>query len=207
MADITSRERNAIIKSLAAGVVPAIGLQHIQVGRSQEVQAVLRDLEQAEQGSASVRFIVGRYGSGKTFFLNLMRNVALQRKFVVAQADITTERRLQGRDGQARALYTELVRNLSTRAKPEGGALANLVEKWMGEIDAQVRTNGGGDDDVKCAFGNALRPLQELVSGFDFTAVLTRYYEGFLTHNQPLQDAALHGYVESTRQRRKHGKT
>ena len=191
MSEITARERNAIIKSLAAGVVPAIGLQHIQVGAPEEVQAVLRDLEQAEQGSASVRFVVGRYGSGKTFFLTLMRNVALQRNFVVAQADITTERRLHGKGGQARALYTALVSNMSTRAKPEGGALANLVEKWMGDVAERIRAKGGKEDDVKQEFTQVLRPLQDLVSGFDFTAVLTRYYDGFLTHDQPLQDAAL----------------
>lgn len=191
MPTITSRERSAIINSLAAGVVPSIGLQHIQVGRADEVQAVLRDLEQAEQDSAAVRFIVGRYGSGKTFFLSLMRSVALQRKFVVAHADITTERRLQGHGGQARALYTELVRNLATRAKPEGGALANLVEKWIGEMDQRIRSAGGGEDEVKQAIFQALRPLQDLVSGFDFVAVLVRYYEGFLGHNQPQQDAAL----------------
>lgn len=191
MAKITTREREAVLRSLAAGVVPAIGLQHIQVGRLDEVEALVKDLDQIEHGGATVRFIVGRYGSGKTFFLHLVRNVALQRRFVVVEADITTDRRLHGSGGKAQALYSELMRNACTRSKPEGGALANLVERWAGDIDHTVRSKGGGDQDVKAEFARVLRPLQEFVAGFDFCAVLTKYYEGFLAHNQVLQDSAL----------------
>lgn len=191
MAKITAREREAILNSLAAGVVPAIGLQHIQVGRLGEVGAVVKNLEQVERGGAVVRFIIGRYGSGKSFFLHLMRNVALQRRFVVLEADITTDRRLNGSGGKAQALYSEMTRNLSTKAKPEGGALANLVERWISEIDYDVRRSGGGDSEVKAAVAKALKPLQEHVAGFDFTAVLTRYYEGFVAHNEALQSAAM----------------
>ena len=104
MSKIPVRERTAIIQSLKAGVVPAIGLPHIQVGRKEEVEALVKDLQIVEEGSSTVRFIVGRFGSGKTFFLNLIRNVALQRKFIVLQADITTDRRLYGTGGEGRAL-------------------------------------------------------------------------------------------------------
>lgn len=191
MAKVTSRERESILRSLAAGVVPAIGLQHIQVGRLDEVAAIVNDLEHVKQRASTIRFVVGRYGSGKTFFLHVARNVALERRFVVLEADITTDRRLQGSGGKAQALYAELMRNLATRSKPEGGALANLVERWAGEIDHRVRANGGDDAAVKMEFARQLRPLQELVLGFDFATVLTRYYEGFLAHNVGLQDAAL----------------
>lgn len=191
MPKITTREQSAILKSLAAGVVPAIGLQHIQVGRLEEVNAIVRDLELVEQGASTIRFVVGRYGSGKTFFLNLARNVAMQRRFVVAQADITTDRRLYASDGKARALYGELMRNIATRAKPEGGALPSLVERWISEIDHDIRSSGGTDQEVKSTLSNRLRPLQEMVSGFDFTSVLTSYYEGFLEDDQGKQDAAL----------------
>ncbi|HEX3656752.1 MAG TPA: ATP-binding protein [Pirellulales bacterium] len=188
---ITQRERAAIIQSLGAGVVPAIGLQHIQVGRRDEVAALVKDLEVVEAGASAVRFVIGRYGSGKTFFLNLIRNVALTRKFCVVQADITTERRLQGTGGTARALFSEFMANLATRGRPEGGALPSLIERWIGEIDHAVRSAGGTDDDVTRQITDALRPLQDLVSGFDFANVLTRYYDGYRTHNQGLQDAAM----------------
>ena len=153
MNKVIPRERAAILQSLAAGVVPSIGLHHIQVGRLKEVDALVGDLKLVEQGGASVRFIVGRFGSGKTFFLNLIRNVAQKRKFVVAQADITTDRRFQGTGGQAKSLYSELMRNLSTRSRPDGNALQNVVERWIGDIDHEVRGSGGGtEEDVKKEF-------------------------------------------------------
>ncbi len=191
MTTILTRERTAILQSLAAGVVPAIGLHHIQVGRKDEVEALLRDLQIVEDGGAAVRIIVGRYGSGKTFFLNLIRHVALQRKHVVVQADITTDRRLYSTGGEARALYSELIRNLATRAKPDGNALSNLIERWVGECDHRIRSAGGSEDDVRHEIGQQLRPLQDLVSGFDFANVITRYYDGYQQHDEALQDHAL----------------
>lgn len=192
MARIPARERSAILQSLGAGVVPAVGLHHIQVGRLAEVDALLKDLDLAEEGGAAVRLVVGRFGSGKTFFLNLVRNVAQKKKFVVAQADITTDRRFHGSGGQARSLYSELMRNLSTRSRPEGNALQNVVERWVGEVDHEVRSQGGGsEEDVKDAFQERLRPLQDLVSGFDFVNVLTKYYEGYLAEDEAAQDCCL----------------
>src|SRR4051812_49876919 len=110
---ITERERTAILGSLTAGVVPRIGLQHVQVGRKAEISAMLQDLQKVESGSAAVRFVIGRFGAGKSFFLNLVQTVALERKFVVLSADITTDRRLNASGGQARALYSELMKNLA----------------------------------------------------------------------------------------------
>ena len=190
-APIKPRERDAIFQSLRAGVVPRTGLRHLQVGRRDEVAAVLEDLNRIERGGASIRFIIGRFGAGKSFFLNLARMVALERKFVVAQADITLENRLHGSGGQARSLYAELMQNLATKAKPEGGALANIVERWVSELDHQLRTSGGTDSDNLKEIHNRLKPLQELVSGFDFSTVVARYVEGFQTNNDELMGAAL----------------
>ncbi|NLC55394.1 MAG: DUF2791 family P-loop domain-containing protein [Armatimonadetes bacterium] len=188
---IKPRERDAILSSLRAGVVPRIGLRHIQVGRRDEVAAVLNDLERVGQGGASVRFIIGRYGAGKSFFLYLMRAEALERKFVVAQADITLERRLHGSGGQGRALYAELMRNVAVRAKPDGGALASIVERWVSDVDHQVRQGGGADAHVASAIHERLKGLQELVSSYDFSTVIQRYFEGFQKGNDTLQDHAL----------------
>lgn len=190
-AKIRERERTAILGSLAAGVVPSIGLHHIQVGRKDEVNALLQDLERIENEAAFVRFVVGRYGSGKTFFLNLIRTVALERKFVVAQADITTQRRLHGTGGQARGLFSELMRNLATRSRPEGGALSSLVERWVSEIVHNTTSRGGTDEDVAATLYEACKPLQELVSGYDFARVIEQYYRGYLEHSEDRQQAAL----------------
>jgi hypothetical protein len=188
---ITERERNAVLSSLGAGVVPRIGLHHIQVGRKAEVSAMLSDLQKSEGGSAAVRFVVGRFGAGKSFFLSLIQAVALERKFVVAKADITTERRLQATGGQARSLYGELMKNLSTRGKPEGGALSSLVERWVGDLSHRVTSEGGKDTDVEKRLQELCKPLQELVSGYDFATVIGKYYQGFLEQNEQMQSAAL----------------
>ena len=185
------RERNAIVQSLAAGVVPGVGLQHFQVGRNEEVQALVSDLENIAAGGASCRFIIGRFGSGKTFFLHLLKTVAMQKRFVVLEADITTERRLHGSNGQARSLYAELLQRLATRSKPDGGALSNLVERWVGEVDREVRDKGGNDAAVRQELQQRLKPLHELVSGFDFATVIGKYFDGYLAQDPTLQQAAL----------------
>ncbi len=188
---IRSKERTAIIRSLAAGVVPSVGLQHIQVGRKEEVEAVISDLKQVEDGTSSVRFIIGNFGSGKTFFLNLISNVALKRKFAVLRADITTERRLHGSGGKARGLYSELLKNLSTTARPDGGALPSLVERWVGDLDHEIKSSDGTEDDVQTEIEKQLSQLRSLVNGYDFAKVLSRYYKGFQQQNDNLQQAAL----------------
>ncbi len=188
---IRDKERSAILSALGAGVVPAIGLHHVQVGRKAEVGAILDDLQRIEQGSAAVRFVVGRFGSGKSFFLSLVQTVALERRFVVARADITTDRRLTGSAGVARALYSELTRNIATRARPEGGALANLIERWVADLAHDVKSSGGTDADVQSRIIQSLKPLQEFVSGYDFAAVLNAYYRGFAEHKPELQTAAI----------------
>jgi hypothetical protein len=188
---VKPRERDAILQSLRAGVVPRIGLRHLQVGRRDEVAAVLDDLGRVEQGGAAVRFIIGKFGAGKSFFLNLARMVALERTFVVAQADVTTDRRLHGAGTQARALYAELMQNLATRARPEGGALANIVERWISDLDHEIRSSGGADSDIARAITTRLKPLQELVSGYDFTTVIGKYLQGFQDHDEQLMTSAL----------------
>ncbi len=188
---ITTREKTAILSSLATGVVPAIGLQHIQVGRKEEVGAVLGDLTRAEEEAAAIRFIIGPFGTGKTFFLNLIRNIALERKFVVLSADFTTDRRLHGSSGQARALYAELMRNLATRSRPEGGALSNLVERWVGDVSQSITEADGTVDDVTAKLTELCRPLQDHVAGYDFATVISAYYKGYLEQDEIRQTNAI----------------
>ncbi|OPZ86983.1 MAG: hypothetical protein BWY76_00694 [bacterium ADurb.Bin429] len=182
------RERDAILQSLRAGVVPRIGLQHIQVGRKEEVAAILRDLDRVAAGGATIRFIIGRFGAGKSFFLNLARMVALEKKFVVVQADITPDRRLHASGGQARSLYTELMHNMSAGAKRDGGALPGLVERWVSDVEFSIRQTDG---DLQHAIYERLKPLQDLVSGYDFATVICKYVEGFQQGNDALMQAAL----------------
>lgn len=186
--NIKPRERTAILQSLAAGVVPKVGLHHVQVGRKRELEALLADLSRIEEGGAAIRFIIGRFGSGKSFFLNLVRTVALERKFVVLQADVTLDRRLHG-SGAAVALYTEMINNMSTRAKPEGGAAPGIIERFVSEVYNEVTANPSSGP-AEQIISKRLQPLLEMTHGTNFVRVLAKYVEGFATHNDNLTNAA-----------------
>lgn len=185
---IKERDRQAILKALRAGVVPRVGLQHIQVGRKAEVGAIINDLQHAADGGAGVRFVVGRFGAGKSFFLNVASMVALEKGFLVAKADVTMERRLHGSGGQPRALFTELVKNLASKARPEGGALSSVLERWISDLSHEAN---GDDVALEKLIAERLRPLQELVSGFDVHAVLVQYLRAFRAGDEGRQQSAL----------------
>ncbi len=186
--EITPRERDAIILALRAGVVPQIGLQHIQVGRGRELNAMLQDIERVTRGSASLRFIIGEYGAGKTLFLNLVRLIALERNLVVVGADLGPSRRIHAREGAARLLYGDLVRSLATRAMPEGGAFASILERFMADRFAEAQRDGLALGDILRA---RLAPLQELSFGFDFASVIARYGYAYEQGDQATNTAAL----------------
>jgi hypothetical protein len=185
---IRPKERDAIIRALAAGVVPRIGLPHIQVGRAKELQALIKDIDRIADEGATVRFVIGEYGSGKTFFLNLVRLIALERRLLVVNADLAPERRLHATGGQARMLYAELMRNMATRTRPEGGALASVVERFVSEAAKAARQNDRAPaEEIR----HRLRPIEELVSGFDFSAVLSRYQEASESAEESTKGACL----------------
>lgn len=185
---IRPRERDAIIQSLGAGVVPRIGQQHIQVGRVDEVTALLKDIERIADGGAGIRFVIGEYGSGKTFFLYLIRSIALERKLVTANADLTPDRRLQATGGQARALYAELMRNLATRAKADGGAVASVVERFVTTALSAAKQRGVPPESV---IHEHLYQLSEMVGGYDFANVIAAYWRGHDTGNEQLKSDAV----------------
>lgn len=188
---IKRRERDAILQSLKSGVVPKIGLQYIQVGRKEEISAIIEDLERVEDGGAFIKFIIGKFGSGKSFFLSLTKTIALKKKFVVAQVDITPDHRLHGKDGQARALYAELMQSLSTNAKPNGGALESIIERWISEIDFKIQSNNIFDSNLKNEIYKELKPLQEIVNGYDFINVILKYLEAYSTNSEDLKSNSL----------------
>lgn len=188
---IKRRERDAVLQSLQAGLVPKQGLHLIQVGRKAEVSALLQDLDRICEEGSSFRIVVGRFGSGKSFFLNLVRNLAFQKKLVVAQADFSMERRLYASGGQARALYSELMRNVATKAQPDGSALPSVLSTWVSQVQHAVMSAGGVPADVEKRIGEDLRDLQNHVGGFEFAEVVRAFYRGYVEKNDTLQAAAL----------------
>lgn len=182
------RERDAIIQSLRAGVTPRTGLQYIQVGRAREVEALLKDIERISDGGSSIRFIIGEFGSGKSFFLQLIRTIALEKGLVTIHADLSPDRRLHATGGQARNLYAELVRNLSTRTKPEGNALTSVVERFITEARKQADATGKSVTEI---IEEQLSHLSELVGGYDFAKVIGAYWEGYEQDNEQLKSDAV----------------
>ncbi len=185
---IKPRERDAVIQALNAGVVPRVGIQHIAVGRSKETDALLKDIEKIADDGSAIRFIIGEYGAGKTFFLNLIKQISLEKKLVVISADLAPDRRLHATGGQARNLYSELMRNLSTRTKPDGGALQSIVERFISDVARKARAE---NIEVKEFISRELSALEDLVGGFDFATVLSAYWRGFDDGDDNLKGAAL----------------
>nr|WP_285855972.1 ATP-binding protein [Paenibacillus illinoisensis] len=188
----------ALVNSLTAGVVPRIGLEQIAVGRKPEVDAILRDLDNIAEGGAAFKLITGRYGSGKSFLLQMIRNYAMDREFVVADADLSPERRLVGTKGQGLATYRELMTRLSTRTRPDGGALEPILQKWIAALQQQTMQNQGfrPDDpalpsEVEKQIYAVTNEMQNLVHGFDFAKVLASYWNGYKLGDDDRKQAAL----------------
>ncbi len=182
---VPKRVAVVILNSLKGGVVPRIGLPYITVGREVEIRALLTDLDLIADGGASFRFLVGRYGAGKSFLLQTIRTHAMGENFVVADADLSPERRLQGGQGQGLATYRELIRNLSTKTRPEGGALGLVLDRWV------ARLQNEGSDDILERARASVSNLEELVHGFDFSRMLMRYLQASLEGDDEVKSSAM----------------
>ena len=188
MTTIRPRDRDAVIQSLRAGVVPRAGQHLIQVGRGREVETLVSDIDRIADGGSSFRFVIGEYGAGKTFFLNLIRAVAMERKLVVMSADLNPDRRLHASGGQAKSMYAELMRNMATRTKPDGGALAGVVEKFISTARSEAKASGQSTEDV---IRSKLAQLTELVNGYDFADVIAAYCRGVEEGQEQLKSDAI----------------
>lgn len=188
MTTIKARDRDTVVQALRAGVVPRTGQHLIQVGRSKEIETLLRDIERIADGGTGFRLIIGEYGAGKTFFLNLIRAIGMEKKLVTAHADLNPDRRLQASGGQARSLYAELMKNFSTRTKPDGGALSGVVEKFIAQAKTEAKASSRNTEDVIRA---KLAHLTEMVGGYDFAEVIAAYCRGFEESNDQLKADAI----------------
>ena len=184
---VPKRIAQTVLNSLKGGVVPRIGLPYITVGRKNEIEALLHDVDIIAEGGASFRFIVGRYGSGKSFLLQTIRNYVMDRGFIVADADLSPERRLQGTKGQGLATYRELISNLSTKTKPEGGALTLILDRWISAVQSEaMQETGLSPDDPALASATDKKiyavtaSVSELVHGFEFARLLSAYYRAYV---------------------------
>lgn len=195
---IPVRIASGLLNSLKGGVVPRIGLPYISVGRKDEINSLLSDIETIKDGGATCRFVVGRYGSGKSFLLQMMKSYALDTGFVVVDADLSPNRRFFGSNGQGLATYKELIKNMSTKTKPEGGALNLILQKWLNNLQIQVmeEKNITRDDPnfkkaMEIKIYKIIDILQESVNGFDFSKLLIIYYNAYIDENQEKMNQVL----------------
>ena len=185
---IKAKERETIIQSLKSGVVPRAGLQHIQVGRSEELKSFINDVNTIAEGGTSFRFVIGEYGSGKTFFMSLIRSIALEKGLVTMHADLSPTKRLHGSDGQPRMLLSEMVSNLATRTKPDGNALQNILERFISSAKEEAKITGRDAYDL---ISEKLNELNDYTGGYNFISVVKKYLEGYETGNEQLMNDSL----------------
>ena len=182
---VPRRILSSLIASVSAGVVPRAGAPYIAIGRKDEIAALLSDLEQISEGGGAMRFLIGRYGSGKSFLIQLIRGYALERDFITADADLSPERRLYGSGGSGVATYRELMKNLASKASPDGGALPKLIARWIGLMQDELTALGASPDTpafdglMTRKVSDTMRELEFLVGGFDFARVITAYYKAY----------------------------
>lgn len=184
---VPKRIARTVLNSLKGGVVPRIGLPYVTVGRKSEIEALLHDVDIISEGGASFRFIVGRYGSGKSFLIQTIRNYVMDKGFIVADADLSPERRFQGTRGQGLATFRELIGNLATKTRPEGGALTLILDRWISSVQAQAAQETGlqpGDPALSAAVDRKIlavtSQISELVHGFEFATLLSKYYHAYI---------------------------
>lgn len=185
---IKQKERETIIQSLKSGVVPRLGLQHIQVGRNEELKSFIKDIDTISTGGTSCRFVIGEYGSGKTFLLSLVRSIALQKGLVTMNADLSPTKRFHGTDGQARALLAELISSISTRTKQDGNALQNILEKFISIARQEAETKHIA---VNTVIYEQLNDLSEYPGGYAFAQVVNKYWTAYETGDDILKNNVL----------------
>lgn len=194
---IPKRILNTLITSLAAGVVPRIGAPYIAIGREEEIGTLLENLDDVAEGGAACRFLIGRYGSGKSFLIQLIRGYAIERDFVTADADLSPERRLYGSSGSGVATYRELIKNMASKAAPDGGALPKIIAKWIDALRTELLSQGISPSDesfmnrLNLLAAEKLREIEYMVGGFDFAKVIVEYYRAYVDGNDDKRSACL----------------
>ncbi len=198
--NIKPKEATSIINSLVSGVVPKIGVQHITVGRSEEITAFIHSLEDVKNGHSLAKFWIGDFGSGKSFMLHLLNTVALKQRFVVANADFTPDNRLYSNDGKSVILYSAIMDNIAIQTKPEGGALSTLLEKWIEQVITKTAEENHislmeirNEQYLNLIQNSIMKTVNEIteVGGFDFGSVIVKYYEGYIKNDELLRKNAL----------------
>ena len=180
----------SLLSSVSAGVVPRAGAPYIAIGRKDEISAFLSDLEEINEGGGAMRFLIGRYGSGKSFLIQLVRGYALERDFLTADCDLSPERRLCGSGHGGISTYRELMKNLASKSSPDGGALSKIILRWTGKLRNELIESGISPDSAELTrqLGRKvhaeLDDLEFMVGGFDFARVVFEFYTASISDSE-----------------------
>lgn len=194
---VPKRILNTLLSSLTAGVVPRSGAPYIAIGRKEEINSLLDNLDTVAEGGSVTRFLIGRYGSGKSFLIQLIRGYALERGFICADADLSPERRLTGGSGAGLATYKELMINIASKASPDGGALPTVLSRHLTKLQTDLIAEGVMPDsdrfeeEIKKRVFLTLSELEGDVGGFDFARVLGEYYMASIRDDGDKKSACL----------------
>lgn len=198
---INPKEASIIIKSLEGGVVPNLGVQHLLVGRNREVEEVIKILDNVADGESDIRFWVGDFGSGKSFMLATIEQIALQKNFVVSTLDLNPSRRFYATDRKAVALYTEIIDNIKTKTLKSGNVLSSIIEEWLnqiftrvaGDLDVEISEilEGEYQKEVTNEILNIISDFSAVGLSFEFGQAIVKFYEGFINDNRLLKTNAI----------------
>ena len=194
---VPKRILSSLLSSVSAGVVPRSGAPYIAIGRKDEIAAILSDLEQVSEGGAGMRFLIGRYGSGKSFLIQLIRGYALERDFITADIDLTPERRLYGSHGSGVAVYRGLTKNMASRSSPDGGAISKMIARWISDFQSKLTDQGVRENSedfyikLNKMVYQEIRDMEFLVGGFDFSKVISEYYKAYVNDDKEKMSACL----------------
>ncbi len=198
---VNPKEAHSIIKALEGGIVPIKGIQHLLVGRNEEVQEIISILNSVMEGGSDIRFWTGDFGSGKSFMLRTIESIAIEKNFAVSTVDLTPTRRFHASDGKARALYTEIVNNITVRTCQDGNAIATILEEWINGIIADVSEKNNipvskvlmaeNKKLVEDQMLNITSSFSSVGLSFEFGQAAAKYYEGVVEDNRMLKLKAL----------------
>ncbi len=194
---IPKRILSTLLSSLSAGVVPRSGAPYVAIGRQQEIASLVDSLSAVSEGGSAMRLLVGRYGSGKSFLIQLIRGYALDHGFLCADADLSPERRLCGGNGAGLATYRELMKNLASKASPDGGALPMVLSRHFDQLRAELASRGILPEhpsfslEMRSGIMQTTLALEGYVGGFDFARVLCEYYLASISDDADRKSACL----------------
>ena len=180
--NIPKRTLITMMNALSSGVVPRRGLEYIAVGRRKETETFVNDLADTAEGGGAFRFISGRFGNGKSFMTQMIRNYAMDRRFVVMDADLAINRRLTGNKREGQNTFMELIRNMAVRARPDGGALELILQTWLDSVAEET----GRDSATKMekALRTKLSELSDMTFYQDFVKVMLAYWWSISTEDE-----------------------